>query len=254
MRKVALGATGINVSRLCVGTDYSDIYGGSSGARILLRGAELGVNFWDTSESYGSYPAIREALKELRRRDIVIATKSYSREVRGVKRDLEDALKEMDTDYVDIFLLHAVDSIDDFQNRREVLRFLLDKKDDGIIGCVGLSTHSASVAAAMVDVPEIEVVLAVLNFEGLRIKEGDVDLMSSALQRLFRSGKGVYLMKVLARGRLADRAGEALKFGFSFPYAHSVAVGIRNLDELEFAVKISMSCEKERINVKGSKV
>ncbi len=241
-----LGKTGLHVSRLCIGTDYSDIYGGSPiGVRILLRGTELGVNFWDTSESYGSYPAIRKALKELNREDIIITTKSYSKRIEGVKRDLEDALEGMDTDYVDIFMLHAVDDMNDFKSRKEALRFLLDKKDEGTIRSIGVSTHSASVASALTNMPEIEVVLAVLNIKGIRIKEGNLNLMISALKRLYQSGKGVYLMKVLARGKLADRAMEALSFGFKFAYAYSIAVGIKSIRELEFAVSVAERTEKE---------
>ena len=114
MRKVALGNTGFKVSRLCIGTDYSDIYGDSLGCSILLKGFRLGVNFWDTSESYGSYPAIKEALKVLSRGDVVIVSKSYCKSRDGAKKDLEDALREINTDYLDIFMLHGVDTLEDF--------------------------------------------------------------------------------------------------------------------------------------------
>jgi len=244
LRKVALGGTGLEVSRLCIGTDYSSVYGSSPlGLKILLRGFELGVNFWDTSESYGSYPAIREALKRLKRSDVIITSKSYSQNRAGVERHLDEALQGMDTDYVDIFMLHAVDSIEEFKRRGEALEFLLDAKEKGLIRSVGLSTHSAETAWALAEVPEVEVVLAVLNMEGLRIREGDVELMRSALRRLHQAGKGVYLMKVLARGRLADRAEEALRYAFNIPYVHSVSVGIRTLQELEFAVKVAEESE-----------
>ena len=244
MRRVALGGTGLEVSRLCIGTDYSSVYGGSpEGLSILLKGFELGVNFWDTSESYGSYPAIKEALKRLRRNDVIITSKSYSVDRVGVERHLEEALHSMDTDYVDIFMLHAVDSIEEFKRRKRALKFLLEAKEKGLIKSVGISTHSANMAWAAAEIPEVEVVLAVLNMEGLRIREGDADLMRSALRRLHHAGKGVYLMKVLARGKLADRAEEALRYAFNIPYVHSVSVGIRTLHELEFAVKIAEDAE-----------
>ncbi|RJS77256.1 hypothetical protein CW711_06895 [Candidatus Bathyarchaeota archaeon] len=102
MRRMVLGRTGLEVSRLCIGTDYSSVYGGSPlGPKILLRGFELGVNFWDSSESYGSYPAIREALKRLRRSDVVITSKSYSPDRAGIEKHLNEALQEMETEYVD---------------------------------------------------------------------------------------------------------------------------------------------------------
>jgi len=234
-----LGDTGFKVSRLCIGTDYADVYGGSSlGRDILLGGFSLGVNFWDSSESYGSYPAIKEALKTLDRGDVVITSKTYSKHEDGAKRHLEEALDETGTDYLDVFMLHAVDTLEDFKNRRGSLEFLSEAKRQGLIRAVGVSTHSANLALALADVPEIEVVLAVLNMKGLRIHGGNVELMHSALKRLHDVGKGVYLMKVLARGRLADRAEEALRYAFKIPYVHAVSVGIQNLRELETAVNV----------------
>lgn len=239
LRIEVLGDTGFKVSRLCIGTDYANVYGGSSlGRDILLKGFSLGVNFWDSSESYGSYPAMNQALKRIDRSDVVITSKTYSKHEDGAKRDLEEALRETGTDYLDIFMLHAVDTLEDFKNRRSVLNFLSKAKGRGLIKAVGVSTHSANLAQALADVPDIEVVLAVLNMKGLRIRGGNLELMHSALKRLYDVGKGVYLMKVLARGRLADSAEEALGYAFKIPYVHAVSVGMQNLRELETAVKV----------------
>lgn len=247
-RRRALGKTGLKVSRLCIGTDYADVYGGSSlGRDILLRGFSLGVNFWDSSESYGSYPAIREALKLLNRGDIVITSKSYSKDEAGAEKDLEDALREIGTDYLDIFMLHAVDTREDFKMRRSALEFLLEAKRNGLIRAVGVSTHSADVAPALAEVPEIEVVLTVLNIDGLNIREGDLKLMHSAVKSLYEAGKGVYLMKVLARGRLAGRAEEALRYVFRVPYVHAVSVGITSLKELETAIRVEKEVHTNKV-------
>ncbi|RJS89504.1 aldo/keto reductase [Candidatus Bathyarchaeota archaeon] len=247
MRKVILGKTGFKVSRLCIGTDYADIYGKPSGSRILLRGFELGVNFWDTAESYGSYPAIRESLKTINRNNVVITSKTYSRNRDGAERDLEDALREIDTEYLDIFMLHAVDTIEDFKARRDVLKFFLESKNRGVIKAVGVSTHSANVASTLAEVPEVDVVLTVLNIEGLHIRERDLSLMHSAVKRLYEAGKGVYLMKVLGRGKLANRADEALRYAFGIPYAHAVSVGIKTIEELEAAVRVEKEVNEQNI-------
>lgn len=245
MRTVSLGKTGFRVSRLCIGTDYASIYGGSPiGCDILLRGFSLGVNFWDSSESYGSYPAIREATKVIDRSKVVITSKTYSGNVDGAERDLEGALHEIGTDYLDIFMLHAVDTSEDFNSRKSVLNFLLESKKRGIIRAVGVSTHSAEMALALADVPEVDVVLTVLNIEGLNIRERNLQLMHLAVKRLYDLGKGVYLMKALARGRLADRAEEALRYAFKIPHVHSVSVGIKSLRELETAVRIEEEIDK----------
>lgn len=248
MHTSVLGNTGLRVSRLCIGTDYADVYGGSPlGREILLKGFSFGVNFWDTSESYGSYPAIREALKALDRSKIVITSKSYGRTVGEAKRDLEDALREIETNYLDIFMLHAVDTLEDFNARREVLNFLLECRRKGVVKAVGVSTHSAKVALALADIPEVEVVLTVLNIRGLHIRDGDLQLMHSAIKKLHDAGKGVYLMKVLARGKLAEQAEEALRYVLENPHVHAVSVGIKNLKELEKAVEIESEVSVRRM-------
>ena len=246
LRTEILGNTGLKVSRLCIGTDYRDVYGGSLGRDILLRGFGLGVTFWDSSENYGSYPAIREALQTLDRSDIVIASKSDSKDKNGAKKHLRDALDVIGTGYIDIFMLHAVDTTEDFKIRQDVLEYLLEAKRRGTIRAVGASTHSAEFALALAEVQEIEVVLTVLNMSGLNIRERNLKLMQSAVRRLYEAGKGVYLMKVLARGKLAERAEEALRYAFTIPYVHAVSVGIRNLRELETAITVEKEAGVDR--------
>jgi aryl-alcohol dehydrogenase-like predicted oxidoreductase len=67
MKRVPLGRTGLLVSRLAFGTGY---LGGpvTAGARLLVEAFELGVNFWDTSDDYGTHPHVARAAREVGRR------------------------------------------------------------------------------------------------------------------------------------------------------------------------------------------
>jgi len=235
---VKFGKTGLEVSRLCVGTDYRDFYGNADlGATLLRRAYELGLNFWDTADDYGAHPSIREALKSLDRSKIVIATKTYGREGRDVEESIERSLQEMETPYIDIFMLHAVDSIQEFKDRSGALKAILEAKEKGLIRAVGLSTHSAQMTWALADIHEIEVVLTVLNKAGLRMS-GSLNEMERATRRIYEAGKAVYLMKALARGKLADNIESALNYAYKLPYVHSVSIGMKSLNELETNVKI----------------
>ena len=71
--------------------------------------------------------------------------------------------------------------------------------------------------------------------------------MHSAVKRLYEAGKGVYLMKVLGRGKLANRADEALRYAFGIPYAHAVSVGIKTIEELEAAVRVEKEVNEQNI-------
>src|SRR2546422_8749618 len=76
-RRVRLGRTGLTVSTLCFGTGYM---GGSvaSGARLLTRAYDLGITFWDASDDYGTHPHVAQALREVGRDGVVVATKTYA--------------------------------------------------------------------------------------------------------------------------------------------------------------------------------
>ena len=142
MRVVALGRTGLKVSRLSIGTDYRSIYGQAElGAQILLRGFDLGVNFWDTADDYGAHPGIKQALRQLDRSKVVIATKTYGSRDVDVWNSLKKSMDEMGTDYLDVYLLHAVDSPDEIEVRKSALKAMLEAKEKGLVKAVGLSTH-----------------------------------------------------------------------------------------------------------------
>ena len=237
MWKVNLGATGLPVSRLSLGTDTR--LDRDTGARLLQRAFELGVNFWDTDETYGTHPSIQKALKRLDRSQVVIAAKTYKMDREGARRSLEHSLREMETEYIDIFLLHAIDSARQFQEHGGALEALLEAKEGGLIRAVGLSTHALEMVEAIPEIPEIEVVLAVLNLGGERIRGGrSQEEVEEALRRSYETGQGVYLMKVLARGRLAPDLESALGYALGLPYVHSVCVGMKTVRELEMNIAI----------------
>jgi len=211
----------------------------ASAGRLLRRAFDLGVNFWDTDETYGTLPAVREALQQMDRSQVVLAAKTYSKDYQGARKSLENTLATLGTDYLDIFHLHGVDRPEDFEGRRDALEALLEAKREGLIRAVGLSTHAVGMVEAVARVRDIEVVLAVLNRTGADIVGGGREEMEEALQTLCSAGKGVYLMKVLARGKLVGELEEALGYALRFPYAHSVGVGMKTVQELERNVSIA---------------
>ncbi|MGH2369404.1 MAG: aldo/keto reductase, partial [Chloroflexota bacterium] len=96
MQRVTLGKTGIEVSRLCIGTGTSGWSGHSNQTRLgfdrlvhLLRYAyDRGITFWDSADQYGSHPHVREALKQVGRQNVVVTTKTTSRTPEDVEADV----------------------------------------------------------------------------------------------------------------------------------------------------------------------
>jgi aryl-alcohol dehydrogenase-like predicted oxidoreductase len=105
-----LGASGLRVSRLCFGSlTIGPLQAGlglEEGASVIRVAFDMGVNFIDTAELYCTYDYIRKAA-EGRRKEIIISTKCYAYTREGAEKSLRKALKELDTDYIDIFSLHV---------------------------------------------------------------------------------------------------------------------------------------------------
>jgi aryl-alcohol dehydrogenase-like predicted oxidoreductase len=153
MQYTTLGRTNLKVSVAGLGTGGFSRMGLKSGksedeaARLVCEALERGVNFIDTAPSYGTEGVVGRALKSVPRERVVVATKSTVR--RGgewwtparVVESLEDSLRVMGTDYVDVFNLHAIDP-DMYDYARDRLApALVREKDKGKIRHIGLTEN-----------------------------------------------------------------------------------------------------------------
>ena len=238
MRKVELGGSGLFVSNLSFGADTG--FDADCGGKLLKRAFELGVNLWDTSDNYGTHPAVREGLRGLEREQVVVATKTHAKTRPAARQSLDLALEELETDYVDIYHLHGVDTVDDLNSRQGAVEMLLDAKREGMIRAIGLSTHSVEGMQAAAVQEEIDVILVVINKTGVKILGGGTrEEMLSAIKTAYDNGKGIYAMKTLGRGKLLADVKGALSYVLRLPHVHSAAVGMRSIEELEMNVQIA---------------
>jgi aryl-alcohol dehydrogenase-like predicted oxidoreductase len=158
------------------------------------------VTFWDTSDDYGTHPYVARALREVGRDRVVATTKTYAATTVGARRSLTKALRELRVDAVDIFLLHAIDSAGELETTRPAL-VLTCVKADGLVRAVGVSSHSGEMLARLLDLPEVEVALVVVNETGAWMKDASPAGMTAAVRRLYRSGRDVYGVKRSAAAR-----------------------------------------------------
>jgi aryl-alcohol dehydrogenase-like predicted oxidoreductase len=250
-RRVPYGGTGISVSRLCWGTGLMAVLRHNlpttDAARILLRGLELGVNFWDTADGYKTHPHVGEALRELgagRRGDVVINSKTKAKTAPDAAADVDRFLQEMGTDYVDTLLLHGIETVEEFQNRQGALEALQRARESGKVRAIGMSTHlgSGAIMDACAGDSRIEVVLTSVNRDGLMLKNTSLAAHLPLVQRIYDAGKAICLMKTLAQGGLTktpEEVRDAIRFNLRLPYAHSVCVGVNSIYEAEFAVAVA---------------
>lgn len=239
MKYTELGKTGIMVSRMCFG---ALVIGPlqlnlpvKEGARVIRAALERGVNFIDTAELYGTYDHIREAVKGFGNRP-VIATKSYAYTAEGAAQSVEKARKELDTDVIDIFMLHEQESRLTLRGHRDALEFYLNEREKGRIRAVGVSTHNIEVVRAICNMPEISVVHPLINLTGIGIGDGTIDEMLAAVKSAWECGKGVYSMKPLGGGNLLHSYDACMDFVLGLTYVHSIAIGMQTVDEVKMNI------------------
>lgn len=238
MEALSYGRTGLVVSRLCFGAGHLGKLTDSAGARLLLYAFDKGTTFWDTAIAYDSHRHVGAALKEISRADVVIASKTGAQTYQDGMRDVQRALVEMGTDYVDIMLLHGVRDVADFDARRGCLEALLEAQRHGSVRAVGLSSHIHT--GSILDVAEedsrIQALLTAGNPEALGLAIQDLEEHLQRVEHIAALGKGVSLMKVLAAGQRPERAAEWLAWAFALPGIHAVNVGLTSRAQIDLAV------------------
>ena len=239
--RVKLGNTGIEISRMAVGTGTSGWRGSSNqtrrlgikGLSDLLRAAyDEGINFWDAADQYGSHPHLKEAQKKIKRENVVILTKSTSITAAGMKKDLDRFGNVMGTDYLDVVLLHAVTNGNWRNDLKGAMEVLSEAKEQGIIRAHGISCHSLEALEQAAEEPWVDVDLARFNPAGARM-DADVTSVTKVLQRMKDNGKGIIGMKVYGAGLLLDHKDKCLQFQTGHDFIDGFTLGIENAEQLQ---------------------
>lgn len=212
-----LGRTELNVSDISFGA--SRLRTGEE--RLVHHALDLGINYFDTAESYtsgASETVIGKALKGQRDK-VHLVSKTITRSGTTAERmmeDLEGSLNRLQTDYVDVYMNHAVNNVRVVGNP-EWLRFVERAKQQGKIRFTGISGHAGRLIECVdhaLDEDLIDVMLVAYNFgqdpafyEGLT-RGFDRIATQPDLPRVIDKAKqndvGVVAMKTLMGARLND--------------------------------------------------
>lgn len=227
-----LGKSEIEVSRLCFGsltmTKSQGNLSKEEAGKLLAFAYKQGVNFIDTAELYDNYHLIREAFKYVKREDLIITSKTYAYSKEGARESLSKYLKELGTDYADIFLLHEQESEFTLKGHYEALEELWKLKEKGYIKAIGISTHKIRGVKAARDFKEIDVIHPMTNVEGLGILDGNIDEMMREIRLARQNGIGIYAMKVLGGGHLISKSEDAIKWAVEREEFDAIALGMQS--------------------------
>src|SRR4051812_43058041 len=151
-----LGRTGVSVSKLCLGGMIFGSWGNPDqrrAIRVIHPALDAGVSFIDPADVYGrgeSEEIVGKALAGGRRDDVVLATKVFSpmgddvnrrgMSRRWIMRAVEDSLRRLDTDWIDLYQIHRLDPATDIE---QTLGALTDLVQQGKVRYIGASTAPA---------------------------------------------------------------------------------------------------------------
>jgi uncharacterized protein len=236
-----LGRTGMKVTTLGFGCMIT------SDPTVIERAADIGVNYFDTARGYqgGNNERMVGAALKSRRKDVFITTKTPAKTGEAALSDLETSLRELGTDYVDVWLLHARSKAEDISD--DLVAATQTAKKQGKARFAGVSTHNGHAAvfpAVTARAAELDVILTSYNFSMEPSIEGLIDDAKKA-------GLGIIAMKTMAGGFRRVKPGDklhttlqkqgamlaALKWAIRHPKVDTSIPSMTDMDQLDENLK-----------------
>ena len=227
MRMKQLGNTGLEISSIGFGGIPIQRLTQPEVNELILKLIEEGVNFIDTARAYTvSESYLGEALKGGLRSKFILATKTQARTYEDMKADIETSLKDLQTDYIDLYQCHLLKSRADYDlvmSENGAYKALLEAKAAGKIRHIGVTAHNAEFLESLIDE---------MPFETIQFPYNLVERQAEKLfARAKAKGLGVIVMKPFAGGAL-DNADLALRFILSNDHVDVAIPGMDGLNQV----------------------
>ena len=285
MRYRALGATGLLVSEIGLGAEWLERHNEQECRTIIDACEAQGINILDC---WMSEPNVRtnigKALKGHREKWIIQGhfgstwqNGQYvrTRDMNQVVPAFEDLLTRLQTDYIDLGMIHYVDTPEDWETvvNGPFLQYVLEQKKKGVIRHIGMSTHNPAMAKKAVESGIVEMILFSINpaFDLMPPTEdlnayfaeqydehlGGMDPIRAELYKLCESRNiGITVMKGYAGGRLFDAARspfgvaltpvQCIHYALTRPAVAAIMVGVDNPQHVLEAVAYETASEGEK--------
>ena len=234
LREMILGRTGLKVKSLGFGGIPIQRVSEEEAVRVVRRCYELGINYYDTARGYtNSEERIGKALEDVRE-EVFLATKSGRRKAKEMLEELETSLKNLRTDWIDVYQLHNVSSYEDWYQIKGpggALEALYKARDEGKIRHLGITSHDPAVLADIVREDIFETIMIPYNYLTLKPEEELLPLCKD-------KNVGTVIMKPFGGGAFSN-ANTALKFVLSKDYVDVTIPGMMTIAEVEENINVS---------------
>lgn len=261
--KVPLGKTGLNVTRISAGTGMRGSNRQSNMTRMGKEAFEAllnyewdkGIRFFDLADMYGTHPFVASAFKDKPRDQYALCTKIWVRPGALPEKERPDAnivvdrfRKELNTDYIDLVLVHCMSDPDWTQKQKRQMDILADLKAKGIIKAHGVSIHcprgNLTALESCATSPWVDSVHVRINAFGDAMDDKP-EVVAPIVKKIKEAGKGVVGMKLIGEGRYReqpDKRDESIKF--ALPLVDAMTVGFEKPAEVDdFAARLAKALQ-----------
>lgn len=240
MQRRKLGKTNMDISLMGLGGFHLIELSEKNALEIINRYLDRGGNYLETAAGYGfgnSEMKIGKVAKN-RRHEFILATKSIERKKKELLSSLDESLKRLQTDSIDIFFLHEFgrhEFVDAASGPDGALEGLEEAKRLGKIRFTAFSSHTApEVALRALNLFPFDVIMIPLNyFDRFNFPTWESQVIPAALEKNI----GLLAMKVFADGFLWKNWENALRYTLSLPIS-SVVIGANTLEYLEKDIEV----------------
>ncbi len=258
MKRKKLGATGIEVSEIAfggveIGTPYgigvknkADMLSEADAIRLLHKAIDEGINFFDTARLYGESERIMGNAFKNRRNEVVLCSKcGHIRDKSGkiypqnelkklIECSLYESLKTLQTDTLDVFMLHQADL--EILENDFVSEIVTNLKTKGLIRATGVSVYVPEETKKAIETNAWDVIQLPFNLMDQRQK--------AYFETAYHKGIAIVIRSVLMKGLLSDRGKDlhpALKEVESFIQNYQQLLGPNSKDLPSLATKFALS-------------
>jgi aryl-alcohol dehydrogenase-like predicted oxidoreductase len=237
-----LGRTGKDVTLFGLGGEGVLRTTGRSteAVRVIQRALDRGVNYFDSAPAYVGCLDYYGAALGGRRQNIFFASKTHERSRDGSRRLLDDTLRRLHTDYLDLWQLHDLrtqDQLDVIFGKGGALEALIEARAAGRVRFLGLTGHhDPAILLEAMRRFEFDTLLVALNAADVHF----ASFIRLVLPEARRQGMGVIGMKVCAQGRLLSKLSmaEALGYVLSVPGVSNAVIGCQTPAEVDANAEI----------------
>ena len=226
MDLVVLGKTGLTVNKNGFGALPVQRVSKKEAVYLLQKAFYNGINYFDTARVYSDSEEKLGAAFEYTRERIVISTKTAAQDAAGMRRDLEESLRRLKTDYIDIYQFHNPAFCPKPGDGSGLYEEALKAKEEGKIRHIGITNHRLAVAKEAIDSGLYETLQFPFSYLA-----SDKDL--EVVKQCGEAGMGFIAMKGLAGGLIHNSAC-AYAYMAQPQFAHVAPIwGIQRESELD---------------------